>query len=266
MANQVVSDEARGGGGGGASTVWKHFHRNVVVSGAGAGSGCTATCRCGTTATCRRCGTMLKACPRKHGTSHLHRHARSAACALRAQAQAQRVLIAPEPAADDALTWLEDHVVDGDVDVDGHLNIRSGAQEMQEAGCTKPCSPPNYVPLPQVSNSSSKRFLKKKRNRHSYDRGSAREVHEGRRPASSAPEPQLCRRQEEKAASDKYDDDEENFKDLPSILSSGWEIDSVSDSGASNTPQEQAGPAPCPPSPQPPAAAAATSISLPIGN
>lgn len=165
MANQVVSDEARGGGGGGASTVWKHFHRNVVVSGAGAGSGCTATCRCGTTATCRRCGTMLKACPRKHGTSHLHRHARSAACALRAQAQAQRVLIAPEPAADDALTWLEDHVVDGDVDVDGHLNIRSGAQEMQEAGCTKPCSPPNYVPLPQVSNSSSKRFLKKKRNR-----------------------------------------------------------------------------------------------------
>lgn len=102
--------------------------------------------------------------------------------------------------------------------------------------------------------------------RHSYDRGSAREVHEGRRPASSAPEPQLCHRQEEKAASDKYDDDEENFKDLPSILSSGWEIDSVSDSGASNTPQEQAGPAPCPPSPQPPAAAAATSISLPIGN
>ncbi|KAM3335353.1 hypothetical protein ACQJBY_029662 [Aegilops geniculata] len=136
-----------GGTGRRKPSVWNDFHR-VIVSGA---AGACAM------ATCNRCGTTLHAGSKKHGTSHLRRHANSSCCAKRA--------------AERDAKWADELLVEpAEFDLAGRLIIEGepvdvGAR-VAAAGDDGRLSP-NLIPdaLPQASSSSSTRFFQKKRER-----------------------------------------------------------------------------------------------------
>ncbi|KAM0907290.1 hypothetical protein ACQ4PT_016232 [Festuca glaucescens] len=124
MTSQAVSNEAAPAHGGRGtarrtSSVWSHFE---YVSG-GAGTG-------GAMATCRRCGSTLRASTKKHGTSHLRRHAKSGFCAKRAAAAGRAAPRLPEaPSAGDGdENWINDLLVEAEFDGAGHLIIEGGVE------------------------------------------------------------------------------------------------------------------------------------------
>ena len=129
-------------------SVWNDFHR-VVISGA---AGACAM------ATCNRCGTTLHASAKKHGTSHLRRHANSRCCAKRA--------------AERDAKWADELLVEPELDFAGRLIIEGeavdGCGHVAAAGDDGRLFPNfNFIPdaLPQASSSSSTRFFQKKRER-----------------------------------------------------------------------------------------------------
>lgn len=109
------------------SSVWDDFQR---VSVSGAAGACAM-------ATCNRCGTTLQASAKKHGTSHLRRHANSSCCAKRA---AQR----------DA-KWADELLVEPEFDFAGRLIIQ-GVDEPVDAGGHAPAAgddgrlSPSFIP------------------------------------------------------------------------------------------------------------------------
>jgi hypothetical protein len=100
-------------------------------------------------ATCKRCGSKYKASKKKHGTSHLRRHANSICCAKRAAERAAPCLpvaaapVAAPPADDDEeeeevakWKWLDDLYIDPEYDAD-----LFSSQEQQDGGLTTTDSP-----------------------------------------------------------------------------------------------------------------------------
>ncbi|XP_044353982.1 uncharacterized protein [Triticum aestivum] len=166
-------------------SVWNDFHP-VIVSGP-AGERAMATCN--------RCGTKLQACSKKHGTSHLRRHANSSCCEKRAALREA----AAAPADDDdgldvaalreaaaapaddydgldvakwVVEWVEDLRVVPEVDSAGRIIFERG-DELVDAGGHAPAAgdhgrlSANFIQdaLPQAPASSSTRFFQKKRKR-----------------------------------------------------------------------------------------------------
>ncbi|CAM0902633.1 unnamed protein product [Alopecurus aequalis] len=183
MVRQAVSNEAGAAHGQTTrrkSAVWKDFDY-VDVPGASA------------MATCKRCGTTLTACPKKHGTSHLRRHAGSSSCTTRAAERVAPCLPAAAPVGDDDEdVWItkmvEELLIDPESDaglfaVDEQLDTGTsagspfsdgrqvdGEGEVAVAGDHDRRSP-NCMPdtrMPQAPSLSSTRFFQKKRERFAY--------------------------------------------------------------------------------------------------
>ena len=130
------------------SSVWDDFHR---VSVSGAAGACAM-------ATCNRCGSTLQASTKKHGTSHLRRHANSSCCAKRA--------------AERNTKWADELLVEPELDFAGRLIIEGVDGEVDTAAAADDGRlSPNVIPdaLPQAPASSSTRFFHKKRERQVFN-------------------------------------------------------------------------------------------------
>ncbi|XP_044351759.1 uncharacterized protein [Triticum aestivum] len=118
-----MASAKHGNTGGRKPSVWKDFDRVIVFVPGGTGAGAMAVCK--------RCGTTLQASAKKHGTSHLRRHAKSPCCAKRAAAAA-----APAAGGDSDggfTNWLEGVLlVEPQLDFADHLVI-AGGDELVDA-------------------------------------------------------------------------------------------------------------------------------------
>lgn len=158
-----MASAKHGNTGGRKPSVWNDFDRVIVFVPGGTGAGAMAVCK--------RCGTTLQASAKKHGTSHLRRHAKSPCCAKRAAAAA-----APAAGGDSDggfTNWLEGVLlVEPQLDFADRLIIAGGDELVDEVADVPAAGDhgrvsPNFIPdaLPQAPASSSTRFFQKKKKR-----------------------------------------------------------------------------------------------------